>query len=421
MFKLLYANQDGDACDHPEYSMLGRSGNQWVEPAAQEMIRLPRGSTLVSMPGRLAVGMDAHDVPRAVETDPYHRGIRSYALAALLPQGFTRTLLPATVAQGGTDELPLFGYTAVAVRGEQTYAAAVQTDEHRLWHPRFYNTEGLPGRINRTLRRFPENRLYRQLARCALQYSCFTAQNIFYQRWEGGIPSMPSCNAGCLGCISEKHGYAQAPQNRLDFIPSREELEQVVLEHLVKAPEAIASFGQGCEGEPSLNAPLLARVIEDVRSQTDRGTININSNAGFTKGIRKLCQAGLQALRVTIFSCLEDDYEHYHRPVGYGLKDVAASIRTAKDAGVYVSLNLLTFPGFTDRQSQVEELLKFVHFTGVDMIQFRNLNIDPDRLMAEFPSKEAGIGIVDLLYRLQSEAPGLRLGSYTHPHPQAKM
>lgn len=231
---------------------------------------------------------------------------------------------------------------------------------------------------------------------------------------------MPSCNAGCLGCISEQHGGVQAPQNRLDFVPSREELAQVAIEHLTHAPEAIISFGQGCEGEPALNAPLLAGVIKDVRTLTDRGTINTNSNAGYTKGIKILCKAGLQALRVTIFSCNDDDYEHYHRPAAYSLKDVSDSIRAAKDAGVFVSLNLLTFPGFTDRESQVSKLLDFVAINGIDMIQFRNLNFDPNIIMQEFPSEENGMGIVDLLYLLQKERPGLRLGSYSHPHPRAK-
>jgi molybdenum cofactor biosynthesis enzyme MoaA len=145
----------------------------------------------------------------------------------------------------------------------------------------------------------------------------------------------------------------------------------------------------------------------------------MNSNAGYTRGIRQLCEAGLQNLRVTIFSSREEDYRKYHRPERFGLRDVADSIACAKDHGVYVSINLLTFPGFTDRPLQLEALHNFIQKTGVDMIQIRNLNIDPDRLMKEFPSAEPGIGIVDFLYRLQNAFPGLRLGSFNHPHPGA--
>ena len=50
----------------------------------------------------------------------------------------------------------------------------------------------------------PENCIITQLAHCALEYSCFTAQNIFYRRYEGGIPVSNACNAACVGCISEQ-------------------------------------------------------------------------------------------------------------------------------------------------------------------------------------------------------------------------
>jgi len=418
MFGTLFVDEKGELYPHPEYAMLGRSGGQWLEPCREEMIPLPKGSTLVSMPGYLAVGCSRDGRPQAVQAHPYKEGT-VWPVAALLPQGFTRTLLPAAVPGPGAAELPLFGYAAVGFEGEQTLVAAVQSDEYRTWHPIHYNTSGLARRVQGTLKRFPDNRIYRQLAHCALDYSCFTAQNIFYQRWEGGVPSMPKCNARCLGCISRKHGQAQSPQNRLDFVADWQEISQVCILHLEKAPRAMVSFGQGCEGEPALNAENISRSIRAVRQNTGRGTVNMNSNAGYTKGIRQLCEAGLQNLRVTMFSSREEDYLKYHRPEGFGLKDVADSIACAKDHGVYVSINLLTFPGFTDRPGQVEALHHFIQKTGVDMVQIRNLNIDPDRLMKEFPSVEPGIGIVDFLYRLQNTFPGLRLGSFNYPHPGA--
>lgn len=416
MFGTLFVNEKGEIYPHPEYALLGRSGGQWLEPCQGEMIPLPKGSTLVSMPGYLAVGCSKDGSPQAIRKNPY-KAENVWPVAALLPQGFTRTLLPAAVPGPGASELPLFGYAAVGFKGEQTFVAAVQSDEYRTWHPVHYNTSGLPRRVKTMLKRFPDNRLYRQLAHCALDYSCFTAQNIFYQRWEGGIPSMPKCNAGCLGCISQKHGQAQSPQNRLDFMADWQEISQVMTQHLEKAPRAMVSFGQGCEGEPALNAENIARAIRDVRQKTERGTINMNSNAGYTRGILRVCEAGLQNLRVTMFSGRKEDYQKYHRPEGFGLQEVADSIACAKDHGVYVSINLLTFPGFTDRPLQIEALQDFIQNTGVDMVQMRNLNIDPDRLIKEFPSDEPGIGIVNFLYHLQNTFPGLCLGSYNHLHP----
>ena len=217
MFGTLFVNEKGEIYSHPEYAMLGRSGGQWLEPGQGELIPLPKGSTPVSMPGYLAVGSSKAGSPRAVQENPYKKE-KAWPVAALLPQGFTRTLLPAAVPGPGAGELPLFGYAAVGFKGEQTFVAAVQSDEYRIWHPIHYNTSGLARRVQATLKRFPDNRIYGQLAHCALDYSCFTAQNVLYRRWEGGVPSMAKCSAGCIGCISREHGQAQSPQNRLDFV-----------------------------------------------------------------------------------------------------------------------------------------------------------------------------------------------------------
>lgn len=408
----LFATEGGDLLEFPGLEMLGRSGNQWVVPEPGEMMLLPKGASLVAVPGQLPVGWDGHR-PRLLDHKPTRPSVQ--AVAALLPQGFTRTLLPAYVSPDSAPPIPLLGYAAVGFQAGRIWVAAIQSDEHRKWHPNYYNTEGLPHRISRMLNKFPENRLVRQLGKCSLQYSCFTAQNIFYQRWEGGLPSMTACNADCLGCISESHQQADSPQQRLDFRPSIDEITELGLEHLAHARDGIVSFGQGCEGDPSLNATDLAAAIGRMRQDTDQGTININTNAGYTKGIKLLCQAGLDAVRVTIFSSREENYMNYHRPRNYSLADVAASIELARDRGVNVSLNLLTLPGFTDREEEIESLLAFVRKYGVDMIQLRNLNIDPDALFGNVSSGGNILGIGKMINILREEIPAVAIGSYTHP------
>lgn len=413
MYLTLYANKKGEVLEHSDVMMLGRSGNEWLMPEEAEMIPLPKGASLVALPGCLPVGLGYDDKPFCIEKDPEYKE-EVTAVAALLPQGFTRTLLPAFVKKDRSN-LPLYGYAAVGFKNEQIYVAAVKTDEHKKWHPVNYNTEGLPARISHMLKKFPDNRILRQLARCSLEYGCFTAQNIFYGRWEGGIPTMPNCNAGCLGCISEEHAGVKSPQNRLDFKPKAEEISQIGIEHLSKAKAGIISFGQGCEGEPSLNAETLAQAIKMIRQHTDKGTININTNAGYTKGINKITDAGLDAMRVTIFSCREDHYNRYHCPRGYTLKDVEKSIDYACENGVRVSLNLLFFPGITDRIDEIDALLDFVLKHNIYMIQLRNLNIDPDFIMQYFPGESPAIGVPAFIDLIKKEAHEVKIGSYTHP------
>jgi pyruvate-formate lyase-activating enzyme len=415
MYLTLFNNQAGEVLEHQAMTMLGRSGSDWVQPEAPEMIPLPRGASLVTLPGYIPVGLINGELSYCA-TNPLDPSQKVSAVAALLPQGFTRTLLPACVNAGKQGLLPLFGYAAVGFKHEQIYVAAVQTDEHRKWHPVYYNTDGLPGRISRMLKKYPHNRIYRQLARCALEYSCFTAQNIFYQRWEGGIPSTCTCNANCLGCISESHLTVESPQHRLDFIPTAAEITEVGTEHLQKAREGIISFGQGCEGDPALNGDTLAQAIRQIRQQTEKGMININTNAGCFEGIKAMCDAGLNAMRVTIFSCVKDHYNKYHRPRNYSLADVIKSINYAGEKKLRVALNLLTFPGFTDREDELEHLIDFLRHNEVHAIQFRNLNIDPDYLFSQFGDGGPALGITSMMQILQQEVPQVELTSYTHPY-----
>jgi hypothetical protein len=64
----------------------------------------------------------------------------------------------------------------------------------------------------------------------------------------------------------------------------------------------------------------------------------------------------------------------------------------------FVSVNLFVFPGLTDAPKEVDALRRFIDITGVDMIQWRNLNMDPDVYLEKIGQKlPAGIGIRQLI------------------------
>jgi pyruvate-formate lyase-activating enzyme len=415
MFYPVYALKTGDIYEEPSLEVLGRSGALWMVPEPGDMIPLPAGASLVSIPGFLPVGLDAGGAVRPA-------GDREVqAVGALLPQGFTRTLLPACAAPAG-QHMPLYGYAAVGFRGDCFYAAAVQSAPHRKWHPHYYHTAGLPRRVQTMLRRFPRNPIIRQIARCSLEYGCFTAQNFFYQRWEAGVPTCQACNAQCIGCISESHiAGLPSPQQRLASAPRADDIVEMGIYHLEQAQEGIISFGQGCEGEPALNAGLLAPAIAQIRTGTDRGTINLNTNAGCTEGIKLMVDAGLDSMRVTLFSARKANYAYYHRP-RYRLEDVCASVSYAKEQGVKVALNLLTFPGVTDIEPEAESLIVFLRRYAVDMVQLRNLNMDPDLLWDGLPEGKGApvLGVTGLINLLRRELPALEIGSYSTPYQRNK-
>jgi pyruvate-formate lyase-activating enzyme len=401
MYTLLYADKNGNIFDAPGHAAWGRSGYDIHALDTTELIPLPEGADLMYLPGRMAM---------------IREGLSpGLAVAAVLPAGYTRTHLPAYTRVEKAPSLPLFGYTAAALKDGEIYVAAVKSDEGDKWNPLRYNTGQLKKLVRNMLKRYPRNRIYRQLAKCSLEYHCCTAQNIFYARWEAGIPVSPVCNARCFGCISlQPAECCPSPQNRIEFVPSVQEIAEVMTNHLTDASEAIISFGQGCEGEPSLQADVVAEAIKQVRRHTAQGVININTNAGFTEGIKEICAAGLDSMRVSLISAREDVYHGYYRPINYKLNDVFNSVRIAKEYGVYISLNLLVFPGLTDREEEVESLHNFIAATGIDMIQMRNLNADPDEVMKVIPPAQSkAIGIGAFIEGLKNRFPALRIGSYS--------
>ena len=174
------------------------------------------------------------------------------------------------------------------------------------------------------------------------------------------------------------------------------------------------SFGQGCEGEPSLAADAIAAAERLIRAETKRGQININTNAGYTEGIKKIVDAGLDSMRVSIISAIEGSYAAYYRST-YMLAAVKASIRYALSHGVYVSLNMLFFPGFNDRAEELEAWCSFFRELPVNMVQVRNLNVDPDAFLEIMPEAQGeAVGAREFLERLKKEFPTLVIGSFSH-------
>jgi len=187
--------------------------------------------------------------------------------------------------------------------------------------------------------------------------------------------------------------------------------------HLTTASgRVMVSFGQGCEGEPLLRWKEIARAIRLVRSRTGRGSIHANTNGSLPEALEELIAAGLDSVRISLNSASPDLYDAYYRPRGYGLEDVVRSIRLARRRGAYLAVNLLTFPGVSDREGEVDRLCALVAAAGVDQVQTRPLAIDPDLYMSLARERGAGgaaLGIPALVRALRRARPGLVVGNFS--------
>ncbi|MBK7858596.1 MAG: radical SAM protein [Archangiaceae bacterium] len=406
--QLLISDAKGRVFEHPHLLATVRSGEELL-PAHGRPIPLPAAGKLVHLPGRLPVGFD----PDTGEMVPVH-GYQ--AVGALLPPGYTRTLLPGEV-KGDGPILPQWAYTAAAWVDGRAVTWALHTDRRKHWTPERFSTPEVKKRVKQHLQRFEGNRVLKQLEVCALVYRCFTSQNIFYSRDEGAIPASTFCNAHCVGCISDQpEDGPPASHQLMSDGPAALEMAQVAVWHLEHAPgRTMVSFGQGCEGEPLTRWKIIAEAITLIRARTDRGSININTNGSLTAGLGALYDAGLDAIRVSLNSASKDLYEAYYQPVKYGWEDVEASIALSRERGAYLALNLLLFPGVTDRRGEVDALKRLIKKYRVDQVQTRSLCIDPLQYLETARERGKGgeaIGVGRMMNELKAVRPGLVIGNF---------
>lgn len=415
--RLLVADATGRIFDHPDLRLAGERGAGPEAIAAAELIPLPRGSDLFQLPGRTPIGVR----PQDGRTEPAHEapdGGEANAVAAFLAPAHTACHHAAYEQRDGAPPLPTFAYTAVGFADDRYWVSAFHSDDDPRQDPWRFSMARVRSGVARRREELPRNRVARQLERCALDYGCRAAQNFFLGRHEAPLPTSIACNAQCVGCISlQPDGLFRASHDRLATPPRAQEVAALALSHLSRVRDGIVSFGQGCEGEPTLFGDIVAGAIERIRAETDRGTINLNSNASRPDVMRRLCAAGLDSLRASLNSPRPDVYAAYYHPRGYTVADVAESLRIAVTAGAHASINLLCFPGVTDTEDELDALSRLITHTGLHLVQLRNLNIDPVLYRSLLPNGvgQHGHGMRWLRDRLAMRFPRLSFGYFNPP------
>ena len=414
---MLYADAKGRIYDHPYFRMVGFSGSSPSVLKGEDLVPLPAFSKLFFIPECPPIGLDPSTGEFKTVSEVSFDGVvtKCYAVAAFLEPGLVRTHLPAVDYGPKSYTLPMWAYTAVGFKNEGYWAAGFRIEFNSKWDPRNYDDTKLTPAIEEFRRDRPAGPLVEHLINCATRNHCFAAKNLFLKRWEAPLPISQSCNAACLGCLSLQPDIScDASHQRIAFRPSKEEIVALAVEHLNTAPEAIMSFGQGCEGEPLTEYRLIVDSIKEMRRQTDAGTINLNTNGSLPERVRQIAESGLDSIRISLNSAQPELYRAYYRPKGYDFKDVVASITLSREMGLYTMVNYLVFPGITDQEGEIEALKKLIQKTGVNFIHLKNLNIDPQLYLKEMPMPEsAGIGMKQMVKILREGFPDVELGILT--------
>jgi len=415
---LLYSDGKGNIFEDTSLYVVGRTGWDALPIPEDEWIALPDGGTLYELPGRRGIGID-------VKTGEMRLCEKGWAVAAFIPPAHTGLYLAAFETMPDAPTLPLFSYTAVGWHQHTTYVPAVRVELDIRQECSGYNDKTIRQGVDAFLKAYPNNRLVHHLAhKCTLTYTCPASRNYFMGRWECPVPTSPACNANCVGCISfqPEDETIVATQDRLTFKPTAEEIVEFTVPHLQTAPFPIISFGQGCEGEPLLMWETIAAAIKEIRRHTPNGSININTNGSKPDAVEKLMQAGLNSIRVSMNSAQADLYTKYYQPNNYVFEDLIKSLQVVRQYQGWSSINYFVFPGMTDSEAEYEALRTFIKATDINMIQWRNFNIDPDWYLGRMGITDAGdsMGIKQLMDLIHEEFPHIKFGYFNPPIERMK-
>ena len=410
--RLLVADKNGEIYEESDLLMLCRRGTELGLPRPDELMPLPEECEFFLLPGRRALGYD----PESGEVEP----MAELAVAAFVCPGHTVTGTAAYLSDFDAPRLPLLSYAAIGYAEGKFWACARRVDQDQRQVFTGISQDKIRDGALKLMRECPDNRLIQHLTGCALTYGCPAAQNLALGRYEAPLPTARTCNARCVGCISlqpEDSGFP-SPQKRIAFTPTPEEIVEVMQRHALRERvRPVFSFGQGCEGEPLTGWENLREAVALFRARGGRGTVNLNTNASIPGAMAPLAQAGLDSIRVSLNSVRPGPYEAYYRPNGYGHGEVVESIRAAKAAGLFVSLNYLFFPGLSDGEAEYQALEALVAETKLDFIQLRNLNLDPELYLKLMEPHEWGpaMGFSNFRKRLKKACPWLGFG-YFNPY-----
>jgi pyruvate-formate lyase-activating enzyme len=417
--QMLYADEQGRIFEHPYLRMAGFFGRRPAPIAKKDLIPMPEFSKLFYLPGCAPLGLDPETGKYGFVSEIIVGGerVRCSAVAAFPEPGLVRSHLPAADYRRQGATLPLWGYTAVGFKRGRYRIAAFRIESNFRWDPRNFDDRELMPAIRRYQKKQTPGPLLEHLIGCAVQNHCFAAKNLFLGRWEAPLPVSRRCNARCLGCLSRQgKETCTASHQRIGFRPDREEIISLAVRHLREAPDAVVSFGQGCEGEPLTEYRLIADSIREIRRRTDRGTINLNTNGSLPDRVRLLAESGLDSIRISLNSARPSFYQAYYRPQGYTFQEVVTSLKTAVDQGLFTMVNYLVFPGITDQEAEVKAIQKLIRRTGLNFLHLKNLNIDPELYLRHMPvSRSPSRGHKNMVTALRREFPGLRLGYFNQP------
>ncbi len=406
MYRAVHADRSGRilVTDHPALAFDG-------------LRHVPFANGIALPPDTAVIGVERDAYAAERSGRPRRLGAGRLAAAACLPPGHVRLQLPSYADANGRPDLAPRPYAAVAAdESGALVVAAAAIDRDPSHDAASFAHADVAAHVADGLRARPGDRLVRQLARCAKDYGCHAAANAFHGRWECALPVAAPANERPPAAVAPRRDGLAEPTESAAFHPTAEELARLAADHF-RAGGTMVAFGRACEGEPLLAAREIEDAIARMRGSA-AGTIHLETNGSVPGALRRLAAAGLESVAFRMASARAATYEALHRPDGYRLADVRASIRVASEMRLSVALAVLVHPGLTDRPDELDALAGVAsELPEGSALLLRDLHADPLRALALVPdrSSDAPLGMIAALERLREELPHIRLGAFVRP------
>ncbi|MEA2662497.1 MAG: hypothetical protein QOH08_2069 [Chloroflexota bacterium] len=397
MFLAVHSDRSGRVFVSADYGAAALDGT--LPGGLDRAIPLPAGARLIPLADRAAMGLDRRGLPRSL-------GAARWAVGAILPPRHVRTHLPAVDAASDTAPLEPLPYAAVAADAAgELVAAAIAIG------PADASTaEDIGSAITRRLRAEPSNKLLRQLARCARDYQCAAARNAFLGRGDCALPLGAPANDEAAPLVALRRHEERAPLEPLKLQIPVADAAAVAIAHFIAGGTSV-SFGHACEGEPLEIVRDVADVIMRIRRERPDGAIELRTSGSSAPGLGRAADAGLDRVVVRIASAHGPTYERVHRPIGFRWTDVRATLREAASRGLVTTVELLSLPGLTDRETEAAALVTLLgELAPGTELRIANLAADPYALLARVPGG-ATVGVATLIDRLRADAAHVRLAA----------
>ena len=380
-----------------DYGATALDGSRPV--SLERAIPVPAGTELVPLADRAAMGLDRRGEPRSL-------GAARWAVGAILPPGYVRTYLPAIDAASDVAPLAPLPYSAVAAGAAgELVVAALQLAVAPVPEP-----QDLAPAISRRLGAEPSNKLLRQLARCARDYRCAAARNAFLGQGECALPLGAPANDAAAPLVALRRHDERAPLEPSAFKVTPADAAAVGIAHLAAGGSSV-SFGHACEGEPLDAIRDVVDAVARIRAASSAGEVVLRTSGSSAAALGRAAESGIDRVVVRITSAAGPTYERVHHPIGFRWTDVRAALREAAKRRCAITLELLSLPGLSDRESEAGALVALLgELPPGTELRFADLAADPYALLATLPDR-ATIGMARLLERLRADAAHVRLAA----------